>query len=283
VAVVAPPVVPAPGPCGGPVTASFASQCAEPLAEPQERGLKPKDSFRECEDCPEMVVVPAGSFRMGAPEGEFGRDEIEGPQHLVTIAKPFAVSKFNVKAGQFDTFVAQTGYRPGSGCHDATKFLREGLYYGAPTRSRKKEDTAVCLSWYDAEAYVEWLAERTHKPYRLPSEAEWEYAARARTEPGAEAWASAAWNFRGNAFGLNEMFGIAVQWTMDCWHYSYKGAPSDGSVWLDATGCRNRTVRGVVQRDGDDPSVLRMAKRDSRQFDLHLDDQGIRVARTLVP
>jgi formylglycine-generating enzyme required for sulfatase activity len=101
--------VPAAGPCGGPVTVSFPSRCAAPLTAAQERGLKPKDTFRECDNCPEMVVVPAGSFTMGSPNDEKGRSKDEGPQHRVTIGKLFAVGKLHVTRDQFAAFDSKTG------------------------------------------------------------------------------------------------------------------------------------------------------------------------------
>ena len=185
----APVVAPAASdPCGGAVTDSFAARCAAPLTAAQERGLKPKNSFKECAQCPEMVVVPAGSFTMGSPENEKGRGKDEGPQHTVTIGKPFAVGKFHVTVDQFAAFVAATGYDAGFKCWTVEGGgkveERSGRSWRNPGFAQAGSHPAVCLSWNDAKAYVDCLARTTGRPYRLLTEAEWEYAARARIAPG---------------------------------------------------------------------------------------------------
>jgi len=188
-AAVAPPVVPflpPPDLCGGTVTVSFASRCAAPLTAAQERGLKPKDAFRECDKCPEMVVVPAGSFTMGSPENEKDRGNNEGPQQAVTIGNPFAVGKFHVTVDQFAAFMAEMRYDAGSKCwtFEGGKYeVRSDRSWRNPGFVQEGAHPAVCLNWDDAKAYVEWLVEKTHKPYRLLTEAEWEYSARGRTAP----------------------------------------------------------------------------------------------------
>jgi hypothetical protein len=170
--------------CGaGPSAVSLASRPAQPLSAQEECGLKPKDLFRECENCPEMVVLPAGSFTMGSPEGEKGRRADEGPPHQVTFRQAFAAGRLEVTVEQFATFVTETGYNPGPTCH----VFREGKYEERTDRSWRNPGfnqngryPAVCLSWNDAKAYVAWLSKKTNRNYRLLSEAEWEYAARAR-------------------------------------------------------------------------------------------------------
>jgi formylglycine-generating enzyme required for sulfatase activity len=160
---------------------------AQPLAPEQERTLAPSESFKECEDCPEMVVVPAASFTMGSPESESGRNSWEGPQHVVTFAKPFAVGKFEVTVDQFAAFVRDTGYNAGTVCwtYENAKFDdRFDRSWRNPGYAQDGSHPAACVSWQDAKAYVDWLAKKTGRGYRLLSEAEWEYAARARTEPG---------------------------------------------------------------------------------------------------
>jgi formylglycine-generating enzyme required for sulfatase activity len=161
---------------------------AQALAPEAERALKPADSFRECDGCPEMVVVPAGSFTMGSPESEKGRNSWEGPQHVVTFARPFAVGKFEVTVDQLAAFVRETGYDAGSTCwtyEDAKFDMRAERSWRNPGFSQDGSHPAACLSWNDAKAYADWLAKKTGgKGYRLLSEAEWEYAARARNKPG---------------------------------------------------------------------------------------------------
>jgi formylglycine-generating enzyme required for sulfatase activity len=191
VAVVAPPVtpaMPAADPCRGPVTASVGSRCAAPLMAAQERGLKPKEIFRECDSCPEMVVVPAGSFTMGSPADEKDREPSEGPQHVVTIGRSFAMGKLHVTVEQFTAFVRETGYEASSTCgifEDGEWREGTGHTWRNPGFAQEGLHPVVCVTLDDANAYVDWLAKKTGKFYRLPSEGEWEYAARGRTSPGA--------------------------------------------------------------------------------------------------
>jgi formylglycine-generating enzyme required for sulfatase activity len=328
-AVVAPPTgVPpsAASPCGsGATRVSLSSRCAIPLSAAEERSLKPKDSFKECDKCPEMVVVPAGSFTMGSPASEVGRRDDEGPQRSVTIAKPLAVGKFHVTFDHFAAFVADTGYDAGSKCYafEGGKWEeKQGRFWRSPGFTQNGTHPAVCLNWGDAKAYVAWLARKTGKGYRLLSEAEWEYAARARTEPGqypryffgndekdlcrygngadqtaksssavpkdwtfapcsdGYAYTSPVGSFAANGFGLYDMLGNAWQWTEDCYHENYNGAPSDGSAW--ATGdCSRRVLRGGSWDNF--PRVLRSANRIRGTADLRDYFYGFRVGRTLTP
>jgi formylglycine-generating enzyme required for sulfatase activity len=161
---------------------------AQMLSPEREQALKPGDTFQECDICPEMVVVPAGSFTMGSPDSEKGRNTWEGPQHDVTFARAFAVGKFEVTVDQFAAFAREAGFQPGSTCwtfEDGKFDARSGRSWRNPGYSQDGLHPAACLSWRDAMAYVEWLSSRTAKKgYRLLTEAEWEYAARARTKPG---------------------------------------------------------------------------------------------------
>jgi formylglycine-generating enzyme required for sulfatase activity len=171
------------------VTVSLSSRSATPLSSAEECALKPKDSFKECDNCPEMVVILSGSFTMGSPLSEQDRQKEEGPQHRVTIGKPFAVGKFHVTVDQFADFVTETGYDAGSKCRmfsvrEDGKFEERSGSWRNPGFTQGGSHPAVCLNWNDATAYVDWLARKTGKTYRLLTEAEWEYAARARTEPG---------------------------------------------------------------------------------------------------
>jgi formylglycine-generating enzyme required for sulfatase activity len=161
-----------------------------PLASSTEQALQPKETFQECDKCPEMVVVPAGGFTMGSPLGEKNRDDDEGPQQLVTMEKPFAVSKFHITVDQFAAFVSETNYDAGTRCYSfgfgRGKWEEEPkLSWRNPGFSQNGTHPVVCLNWNDAKAYVDWLAHKTDKGYRLLTEAEWEYAARAQTKPGA--------------------------------------------------------------------------------------------------
>jgi len=310
IAAVAPPVkpaVPAADPCSGPMTASFPSGCAVPLTAAQERGLKPKHSFRECVDCPEMVVVPAGSFTMGSPESEKDHESNEGPQHVVSISKPFAVGKLHVTVDQFAAFVRETRYNAGSKCSIYSgKLGGERGSWRNPGFAQEGSHPVLCMSWGDAKAYVDWLAKKTGRPYRLLSEAEWEYAARGRTSPGtysrfwfgddendlcrygnfradpcSDRFTSPAGHHEPNAFGLYDMSSNANEWTADCWHDSYNGAPVDGSAW--ATGsCRGGHALRGASWNLILPRFFRVASRAGRTDEYVDYTLGFRVARTLV-
>jgi formylglycine-generating enzyme required for sulfatase activity len=160
---------------------------AQPLALADEQALKPAASFRECERCPEMVVVPAGSFMMGSPDNEKGRNSWEGPQRVVTVARPFAVGRYEVTVDQFAEFVRETGYDAGSTCWTFENGIfdgRAGRSWRNPGYAQTGAHPAACLSWRDARAYSQWLVKKTgDKGYRLLTEAEWEYAARAKPRP----------------------------------------------------------------------------------------------------
>jgi formylglycine-generating enzyme required for sulfatase activity len=252
------------------------------LTAEEERLLKPKGSFRECaKDCPEMIVVPEGEFIMGSPGNEKDRDGDEGPQHRVVFAKPFAVSKFEVTYEQWDACVTV------GGCARIT----DGGF-GRGTRP------VINVSWDDARQYVAWFSRMTGKPYRLLSEAEWEYAARAGTTTlysfgddeaalGQYAWYSE--NSRNmthpvgekkpNAFGLYDMHGNVSEWVEDVYHDSYEDAPADGSPVNGDAG--RRVVRGGAWIY--DPQNLRAAVRFGLSTVVRLNNLGFRLARTLNP
>jgi formylglycine-generating enzyme required for sulfatase activity len=242
-------------------------------------------SLRDCDVCPEMMAIPAGSFTMGSPNNEPGRDSSEGPQHWVTIPQPFAVGKFEVTFEQWDVCVAQggcAGYRPSD----------EGWGRG--------HRPAINVTWSHARQYIDWLSGKTGKSYRLLSEAEWEYAARAGTTP---AWSCGAqescvgeigWfgghandrtqpvgGKRANGFGLHDMAGNVWEWVEDCWHRTYAGAPLDGSAWVTGGDCGQRVLRGGSWDDL--PRDLRSANRDGDSSDHRYLNIGFRVARTLEP
>jgi formylglycine-generating enzyme required for sulfatase activity len=254
-----------------------------------ERALKPPASFRECgAGCPEMIVIPAGSFTMGSPATEKGRYTNEGPQHKVTIAKPFAVSKFEVTGAEWGLCVELGGCR---------EVGRAGGAYG------QGPPPVIFVSWDDAQAYVAWLSRMTRKAYRLLTEAEWEYAARAGTTT-AYSWddgikkdgkamanctgCGSQWDnkqpapvgsFAPNAFGLHDMHGNVWEWVEDCYHDNYSGAPTDGAPWTEGADCSRRVVRGGSWDDG--PQNLRSANRLRLVADSRFNYLGFRVGRTL--
>ena len=247
---------------------------------------KPGRAFRDCPECPEMVVVPAGSFMMGSAPGEESRGSDEGPVHRVTIAKPFAVGKYEVTFAEWDACVVAGGcggHRPGD------------RGWG---RGRRP---VINVNWDDAKAYVRWLSDKTGKQYRLPSESEWEYAARAGTttrynwghdigrnrancDGCGSRWdneqTAPAGSFSANPFGLHDMHGNVWEWVEDCWNERYVGAPSDGSAWTDGN-CSRRVLRGGSWDFI--PRVLRSAYRNRNRAGYRYFIFGFRVARTLTP
>ena len=243
----------------------------------------PGTVIRDCEGCPEMVVVPAGSFRMGDLSG--GGDADEQPVRSVAIARAFALARYETTFAEWDACAAAGACR--GGVNDI------GL-----GRDRRP---VMLVTWQDAMGYVDWLSRLTGKPYRLPSEAEWEYAARAGSETrfpwGSEVGRGRAncvdcgsgWDdertapvgsYPANAFGVHDMVGNMYEWVADCGRESYAGAPSDGSVHAHGDGaCAWRMMRG-----GSWCSLARASRPANRVMvpnifhDIHV---GFRVARSL--
>jgi formylglycine-generating enzyme required for sulfatase activity len=243
--------------------------------------LKPGDTFRDCEGCPEMVVVPAGSFMMGSPESEKDRENDEGPQHEVTVAKPFAVGRFEITRGQFEEFAKATDFKVDASCS-----------FRDPGVKQTDEHPVVCVSWDDTLTYARWLSTKTGHNYRQLTEAEWEYSARAGTTT---AYATGktitkkqanfdssgtvkVGQFAANRFGLYDMHGNVWEWIRDCYVNSYKDAPLDGSSIKDSNGCWR------IARDGawyGFPDWLRSANRYRYRPELRVNYLGFRLARTL--
>ena len=262
----------------------------EALVGDERRCLKPKDSFKDCPDCPEMVVVPAGEFMMGSPEGEADREKDEGPQRNVVIAKPFAVGKFEVTFAEWDACVAAGGCK-----HKPA----DPLHWG------RGERPVFDVSWdHIAKEFLPWLSRKTGRTYRLLTEAEWEYAARAGTTTpfstgrtittdqanfngnvAYEGGAKGQWrektvevgSFKPNAFGLHDMHGNVWEWVEDCYDDSYAGAPVDGSA-VTSGFCKARVSRGGSWSNV--PGLLRSADRTWNPPGLAFFDAGFRVAGT---
>jgi len=275
---------------------------------------------RDCLDCPELVDIPAGSFVMGSPDSEKFRYDLEGPQRTVRFERPFLMGRFEVTVAQFRAFVRKSGYKPTPACA-VFKFGGRGwdpekpdLYanWEKPDFPINDNHPVVCVSWFDAKAYAAWLARETGKAYRLPSEAEWEYAARAGTA-GRYSWAGeegeacqhaniadsttrgrlpATWErfgcddqhaftapvgrYKPNAFGLYDMLGNAWEWVEDCVNRSYDGAPGDGAAWRTGE-CDERIMRGAAwisqMRD------VRLANRGHNIAKVGFYATGFRVVR----
>ncbi|MEO5374786.1 MAG: SUMF1/EgtB/PvdO family nonheme iron enzyme [Alphaproteobacteria bacterium] len=265
----------------------------------------PGTAFRDCPDCPEMVVVPPGGFSMGSNDGE----DDEKPPHWVTIARAFAVGKTEVTVGQWSSFVTATGHSSSGPCSlwtgSGSKWeVQQGASWRSPGFSQTEQDPVVCISWDDAQAYIQWLNNNVRSfvrasgsgPYRLLTESEWEYAARAGS---ISKWScggdescldGVAWynNKRrstrpvaggsANAFGLYDMHGNAAEWTGDCYGASYVGAPSDGTSRTGADGCRYATRGGGWVSPS---SSLRSSYHNGYTPSAQRDFLGFRLARTL--
>jgi formylglycine-generating enzyme required for sulfatase activity len=240
---------------------------------------QPGSEFAECAGgCPVMVVVRAGAFCMGS-RAEIG-EKREHPRHPVTIARPFAVAKFELSFDEWDTC---TRYG------DCVSASADG--------GERGKKPAINVTWQDAKRYVEWLSRMTGKRYRLLSEAEWEYAARAGTTThfsfgdddavlGEYAWFAANVDggphvvgaLKSNAWGLHDMHGNVAEWVEDCFQDTYRGAPPNEAAWIKGN-CSRRVIRGGSWRY--DAKILRAASRDWLEIDKSHDDVGIRIAREL--
>ena len=248
---------------------------------PSSAGRQPGETFKDCPECPEMVVIPAGRFRMGnlSGAGRSYQKTSEKPVHAVTIRAKFAVGMYEVTFDEWDACVADggcAGHRPGD----------EG--WG---RGRRP---VINVSWDNAKAYVRWLSGKTGKRYRLLSESEWEYVARAGTTTAYNTGASISKGqakfgsrdgtvrvgaYSPNAFGLHDVHGNVWEWVEDCWNDGYSGAPVDGSAWLRGD-CDVRDLRGGSWYS--DPGILYSAHRNLNRSDYRGSDfLGFRVARTL--
>lgn len=251
---------------------------------------------------------------MGSPAEEEGRGPNEGPVHRVQIDKDFALGETEVTVGEFRAFARATGYRTDaeknvlgvSGCRNlSTMEWREEQRWDNPGFSQNERHPVVCVSWHDARAYATWLSHKTGKGYRLPSEAEWEYAARAGTRaPWYFSWDEACrhanvadaatrphcsdghsytapvGSFEPNRFKLHDMIGNVWEWVDDCQHDSYEWAPTDGQAWI-AGACEMRMLRGGSFIDPPSPRQARASQRNVYQSAGRDNDTGFRLAITL--
>ena len=293
--------------------------------------------FQDCQKCPVMVEIPAGEFLMGSKPGEAESQGDELPAHTVKIQHALAVGKYEVSVKEYQDFIAATSATIDKGCYIRTTiptmtYPDEGLTEKEPARdgsanlpdwvedsekhwknpgfSQDEDHPVVCVSWNDAVAYASWLSQKTGKHYRLLTEAEWEYVARAGTK-SSRYWGDAelfceyanvadftlrqlfpAWkgancedgyaytarigSFKPNAFGLHDILGNVLEWVEDCWVDHYEDTPIDGSSWLEGD-CSRKTVRSGSWFDG--PRLLRSSNRygyykEGKNYTL-----GFRIAR----
>ena len=251
------------------------------------RYLMPGRHFRDCPECPKMVIVPTGSYVMGSPASEEGRYENEGPQRHVTIEEHLAVGVYETTNKEFARFAMSEQYQPEPGCWtyetsnadgaDKTEMkFEESRDWMAPEYMDKRpddrmdDDPVTCVNWYDAKAYVQWLSLQSKHRYRLLTEAEWEYVARA----------GAVGRYVGseNAFGLFHLQDNVWEWVEDCWNDSYESAPQDGSAWLN-DDCGRRVLRGGSWLD--EKEAVRLASRGRNDAHLRANFNGFRVVRVL--
>lgn len=275
-------------------------------------------SFRDCNAyCPEMIVLPPGRFIIGSPIREVGRGSDENPQKVVIIGYALAVGKYPVTRREFAAFVADTGRKLSSCEHwDGKTFRLEQDTYWSNAFHQTDNHPVVCVNWDDSQAYARWLSRKTGRRYRLLSEAEWEYSARAGTTTawywgdndreqclyanGADLSAKArgvttagfascddkyphtspVGSFRPNKFGLYDMAGNVGEWVEDCYHDTYRDTPNNGSA-LET--CIPKFHEARVMRGGAwnaIPAWMRSASRDVELPSLRADTFGFRVART---
>ena len=275
---------------------------SQPQPQPPPPAL-PTGPFRDCSECPEMTVVPAGTFVMGSPSGEAGRAPSEGPQHRVKISHPFALGTHEVTRDQFAAFVAAT-HQVVTGCEARGGIkAKDAKSWHDPGFAQSGGDPVVCVSLGDAHRYAAWLSAKTGHEYRVPSEAEWEYAARGGTA-SAYFWGddpdracdfanvddshatcrdhvrftAPAGHFRANPFGLFDTAGNVWEWTEDCWNDGYENAPDDGAS--RTTGdCDGRAVRGGSWTSG--APFARSAARIKDPVGSRHGNLGFRLSRAL--
>jgi formylglycine-generating enzyme required for sulfatase activity len=313
---------------------SAEAETIRPISTQNPNTLQAGSTFRDCPNCPALVAIPAGTFLMGTSQDDAERDikhvppkerksrvpgitmgaedymAQEMPKHDVRIERPFALGVYPIMRGEYATFVNETGYNTNGDCifhHDHRYQHVPGLNWRNPGFAQTDRDPVVCVNKSDMEAYLVWLNSHTHErpsnhttgPYRLPSEAEWEYAARAGTQTaywwGDSIGSNSAvcdacgnrWDnkqtapvdlFQANPYGLYDMLGNVWEFTADCWHNNYTHAPLDGRAWMTA-GCSQHVMRGGSWST--DPWGLRSASRSRTTPDNRADYIGFRVARSL--
>ena len=301
-----------------------------PVAAFAAEPLQPGDTFSDCRDCPEMVVIPAGHARLGSTATDRGRFEIpkvfadrEALQLDVTIAKPFAVSKYEITRGMYGRYVeeAQVVTEPGCAGFDITTGtwpFNKAWSWRDPGFPQGNDEPVVCMNFPDAKAFVEWLAKKTGKPYRLLSETEWEYAARGGAtttypwgesadaiceranvydiptatalgdregladhlcaQPKVKIFLEPVGSYPPNGFGLYDMIGNAWELVADCASDTYAEVPTDGRA-VDRPGCTRRMPRGGGWNSR--AWTARLATRGQGDAGYRAVALGIRIGRDL--
>jgi formylglycine-generating enzyme required for sulfatase activity len=289
------------------------------LTGPRHGAGEQQTVFQDCETCPEMVVLPAGDFMMGSPASELGRVDVEGLPRRVVIPKRIAIGKFEVTVEQMSIFMTETGMTIGGSCRRLVNPERPPPTWSAPEASLEHpgyeitgSHPAVCISWHEAQSYVAWLQRRTGKPYRLPTEAEWEYAARAGTATRysfgndenaacvharfADLSSQFGWHdacrselvaygaapvgsLKPNPWGIFDMHGNVWEWVEDCWTPNPLEIPVDGSAFSRPGNCEMGVMRGGSFSSSS--LMVRSAIRSPMRTAQHYFNVGLRVALTL--
>jgi formylglycine-generating enzyme required for sulfatase activity len=260
----------------GPSTDRPASPSDAVVAQ-RDTNLEPGETFKDCSDCPELVVVPPGDFVMGSNDTPY-----EKPERTISIRKPFAIGRREVTFAEWDL------------CADAGACKHRPDDHGWGRGDRP----VINVSWDDTKLFVAWLSQKTGQKYRLPSEAEWEYAARAGTRTpfwwGKDAGSGraqcdtcgnpttkqivATGSFRPNGFGLYDTSGNAAEWVEDCWNDNYRNAPKDTAAWTSGD-CRLRVLRGGNFLSK--ATEIRSASRFRYDVDVRYYANGFRIVRDL--
>ena len=275
---------------------------------------EPGQRLKDCEICPELVIVPPGRFTRGSPDSEKERQTSEGPQQVVEIGYPLAVGMYEVTLDEFEAFAKETGHRS-AGCtiYEGDWLEKKESSWSNPGFEQTGRHPATCISWRDTQAYTKWLSDKTNHTYRLLSSSEWEYIARSGIQ-AARSWGDDAdkacsyanvadslaekkyrgWkvhnckdnfvytapvgSFEPNNTEVYDMLGNVFEWVEDCWNEDYRGAPTDGTSWTSGD-CNQRVLRGGSWFSR--PRFVRLAFRNRFSPDYHSSTFGFRVARVL--
>jgi formylglycine-generating enzyme required for sulfatase activity/predicted Ser/Thr protein kinase len=270
--------------------------------------------FRDCPTCPLMKALPPGQLAQGAADTDTDATPLDKPQHAVNIAYPFGMGVYEITVGEYREF-AETTHHKSAGCqmYDGSWQASSELNWNNVGYPQTGTHPAVCVSWRDAREYAAWLSHKTGQRYRLPSDSEWEYAARAGSTasrpwgphvdtactaanvadqtaaqqyPGWKihpcsdgyVYSSPVGSFQPNDFGLYDMLGNVFEWVQDCWHPDYSGAPTDGSAWLTGD-CSQRGMRGGSWFTA--PSLVSTSARNRFEDTYRSNSVGFRLVREI--
>ena len=270
--------------------------------------------FRDCPICPLMKALPAGQFTQGAAQEDADATALERPRHAVNIAYPLGMGVYEITVGEYREFAEATHHRS-AGCqtYDGTWQARSELNWNNVGYAQTANYPVVCVSWRDASEYAAWLSRKTSQRYRLPSDSEWEYAARAgsaasrpwssntaaactaanvadqtaakqfpgwKVHPCSDGYvySSPVGSFQPNEFGLYDMLGNVFEWVQDCWHEDYRGAPTDGSAWLTGD-CSQRGLRGGSWFTA--PALVSTSARNRFEDTYRSNSVGFRLVREI--